>query len=238
MAVQKEVRFFSDYYERGLDWYGRQFAGATGERAVGEASPIYMYSEPALTRMAAAIPEARLVAILRNPIDRAYSHYWMMRARGQEALEFSDAIAEELNRIKSGNGALAYLAYSRYLRHLRLVCEHFPREALHVMVLERFLRDPVDSYHSLCRFLGIDDSFVPPNLEERVNNFVEIRSSGLWRLTRRLLPPLRRVVDRVNIRQASYPPLDPGFRDELMRGFQQENGELASWLAWERSPWG
>jgi hypothetical protein len=238
MAVQKEVRFFTDHYERGLDWYGRQFAGAAGERAVGEASPIYMYSEKAMARMVAAIPEARLVAILRNPIDRAYSHYWMMRARGQEPLEFSDAIAEELNRIKSGNGALAYLAYSRYLRHLRLVCEHFPREALHVIVLERFLQDPVDSYQSLCRFLEIDDSFVPPNLEERVNNFVEIRSSALRRLTRRLLPPLRRVVDRVNVRPALYPPLDPGLRDELMRSFEQENRELASWLGWEGSPWG
>jgi hypothetical protein len=105
-------------------------------------------------------------------------------------------------------------------------------------VLERFLQDPEGSYRSLCRFLGIDDSFVPPNLEERVNNFVEIRSSGLRRLTRRLLPPLRRVVDRVNVRPASYPPLDPDFRDELMRGFEQENRELASWLGWERSPWG
>jgi hypothetical protein len=238
MAVQKEVRFFSDYYERGLDWYGRQFAGATGERVVGEASPIYMYSEQALARMAAALPEARLVAILRNPIDRAYSHYWMMRARGQEPLEFSDAIAEEMHRMKSGNGALAYLQYSRYLPHLRLVCEHFPREALHVMILERFREAPVDSFQSLCRFLEIDDSFIPPNLEERVNNFVEIRSSGLRRLTRRLVPSLRRVVDRVNVRPASYPTLDPGLRDELTRGFERENRELASWLGSEHPLWG
>jgi Sulfotransferase domain len=237
VASQKEVRFFSDYYERGLDWYASQFAKASSERAVGEASPIYMYSDKAMARMAAALPEVQLVAILRNPVDRAYSHYWMMRARGQEALEFSEAIAAETNRVRSGIGALAYLEYSRYLRHLRMVCEHFPREALHVILLERFIEAPREGYQSLCRFVGIDETFVPPNLEGRVNNFVEIRSGGLRRLARRLSPPVRRVVDRLNVRQASYPPLDPALRDELTSRFEQENRELASWLGWGDLPW-
>jgi hypothetical protein len=237
MAVQKEVRFFTDHYERGLDWYMRQFAPATSVRAVGEASPLYMYSEKALSRMAVAIPDARLVAILRNPIDRAYSHYWMMRSRGQEPLEFPDAIAKEIDRIRAGDGPPAYLAYGRYLRHLRAVCKHFPRQSLHVIVFERFREAPVETYQSLCRFLGIDDSFVPPKLEHRVNSFIEIRSASLRSLSRRLVPPLRRIVDRVNVRPSSYPPLDPGVRAELARGLEQENRELASWLGLEHPLW-
>jgi hypothetical protein len=237
MAAQKEVRFFTDHYELGLDWYKRQFAGASNEPAVGEASPVYMYSGKAMARMAAAIPEARLVAILRNPIDRAYSHYWMMRSRGQEPLEFPDAIADELNRIIAGNGPPAYLAYGRYLRHLRVVCEHFPRENLHVIVFERFRDDPVEHYRSLCRFLGVDDSFVPPNLEQPVNNFVRVRSTGLRVVSRRLFPPIRRVLDRVNVRPAKYPPLDQGVREALARELDQDNRDLASWLGLEHPLW-
>src|SRR5688572_14326389 len=86
VASGKEVHFFDRRYGRGLDWYRSRFAGVTTERVVGEATPAYMYDENAIARIAHDLPDARLIVVLRNPVDRAYSHYWRNRSRGRENL--------------------------------------------------------------------------------------------------------------------------------------------------------
>src|SRR5919106_2306555 len=75
LAPTKEIHFFDLKYERGLDWYGTHFSGANGAPAVGEATPSYVYLRDAVDRMAATVPDARIVVTLRNPVDRAYSHF-------------------------------------------------------------------------------------------------------------------------------------------------------------------
>src|SRR5689334_25080325 len=75
VAAQKEVHYFDrdHLFSRGVEWYEAQFEGAGGVRAVGDATPGYMYSREAIDRMAALLPDVRLIATLRNPVDRAYS---------------------------------------------------------------------------------------------------------------------------------------------------------------------
>src|SRR5437762_2920456 len=73
IAPQKEVNFFDLEFHRGLDWYRAQFDRVEDGQVVGEASPNYMFSEDAVQRMAALLPDAKLIAILREPVSRAYS---------------------------------------------------------------------------------------------------------------------------------------------------------------------
>lgn len=77
MSPKKEIDFFDvdKNFEKGLDWYERYFEGYTGQKAIGEASPLYMYLEKVPKRIAKVIPDVKLIFILRNPVDRAYSHY-------------------------------------------------------------------------------------------------------------------------------------------------------------------
>jgi hypothetical protein len=77
VAPEKEINFFERGYvwNRGVDWYASRFEGAGDALAVGEASPSYMYWPTAIERMASVVPDARLIALLRDPVERAYSHY-------------------------------------------------------------------------------------------------------------------------------------------------------------------
>jgi hypothetical protein len=237
VAPQKEVRFFNRYYDRGVDWYQRQFADARNEHAVGEATPTYMYDQPAMARIASLMPEVRLVAILRNPVDRAYSHYWLNRARDTEKLEFADAVEAEPERLERGEYRYAYLQYGRYLPYLESVCQSFPRKALHVVFLEQFSQDPQNTYRSVCRFLGISETQGPEDLAQPINRYVEFHSPGFRRIVRRLPLRLGRLVGRLNVRSSSYPPMSPTMRRELGARFERDNAALGSWLDRDLSQW-
>ena len=84
IAPQKEIHYFDLNYPRGIDWYRQQFSNVDREVAVGDATPSYVYLEEAVARMTETVPDARVIVLLRHPVDRAYSHYWLRRALGAE----------------------------------------------------------------------------------------------------------------------------------------------------------
>lgn len=237
MAPRKEVRYFDRYFDRGLEWYRSQFREAGSERAIGEATP-YMRYRASIERMAAALPDLRLIAILRNPVDRAYSHYWMRQAQGHETSEFPEAVSPELHGTADRDApAGRYLRWGRYVEQLVQVCEFYPREQLHVVILEELRAAPPDVYGEVCRFLGVDDAFVPPNLGRAVNRYVTVRSMRVRRLARRLPALAGRAVGRLNTIRSSYPPMDPTVRAELLRYFEPSNAALSAWLGKDLSLW-
>ena len=242
LARPKELHFFDREFHRGLDWYRERFAGVDGERVVGEATPSYLYRAEAVERMAAAVPSARLIAMLRDPVARAYSHYWMERMRGRERRSFAEAVDAELHPVAGGPGSagpegMAYLDRGRYLGQLQRVCEHYPRSALLVVLFDDVVSAPVESYRSVCRFLSVSDSFVPPLLGTPVNPSVAFRSLGLRRMAKRLPDPARRVVERVNTRIFRYPALDPALRARAAAFLEDDTAALGDWLGRDLSSW-
>ncbi len=241
MAQPKELHFFDFEYEQGVDWYRSHFADAGGVRAVGEATPNYLYIDEAMPRLAELVPDARLVAILRNPVDRAYSHYWHNRAVGREELSFEEALEAESERIRSRDPhPRAYWSYvdrGRYERQLRRIEELYPRESLQVLLFEDLLAAPEQTYRSMCRFIGADAEHRPPELGEAVNSFVTFRSRALRSVTRRMPKSARRAVGRLNARSESYPPMASATRARLLEGFRQDNAALARWLGRDLAEW-
>jgi hypothetical protein len=238
----KEIHYFDQNFDKPLEWYREWFRDADGAAAAGEASATYMAEPAAPARMAGVVPEARLMAILRHPVDRAYSHYWHERKLGREHLGFREALAAERERTATEEVRprlrFAYLERSRYLPQLRRVCEHYPREAIHLLILEEFERDPEVHFRSVCRFLGVDDSFVPPETGRAFNRYAEPRSPTVMRAARRIpWRPLRRAVDRLNVRRFGYPPMEPALRRELAGRFEEDNRALAEWLGRDLSVW-
>ena len=237
---RKEIRFFDRHFANGPDWYREQFRGAGERMVVGEASPGYMYLPQAVSRMAESLPDARLIALLRDPVDRAYSHYWMNQALGKESLSFTEALAQESERIARGarRADYSYVDRGRYLRQLRNVCEHYPREQLHVVLFDDLERNPLETYGDVCRFLGIDADHVPRKLGEPINRFVTFRSLEMWRSARDRNPLARRVLERANTRRrSSYPPLEPAVRMALAEEFEGDNRALESWLGRSLAGW-
>jgi Sulfotransferase domain len=241
MATQKEVRYFDRNFERGVDWYRAHFPCSQLNPAVGEATQTYMYDGKALERMASVVPGARLIAILRNPVDRAYSHYWLNRERQREPLEFREAIEAEPERIANGdlNQRLfySYLDRGRYARQLSRICELYSREKLHVILFDDLCSSPREAYQSICRFLGIDNAFIPPNLGDVVNPYVSVRSVKVRNITRGLPRRFANAVGRINSRVGSYPPLDPSMRAELLARFESEIKALEEWLGRRIPAW-
>jgi hypothetical protein len=239
IAPQKEIHFFDLNYSKGLDWYRRNFSTAEKEHAIGDATPSYMYLEDAVARMAQAVPDGRLIALLRHPVDRAYSHYWLRRSLGVEKVDFLDAVRAEPKRLALGDPRreCPYLDMSRYVHQLRRLSRYFPRESVHVVIFEELKQNPEIVYRDVCRFLGVDESFVPPNLGQVVNASVSYRWLALQRMRHKVPRPMWRVLGRLNTRRGSYPPLNPALRTELSQRFVEDNSELEAWLGRDLSIW-
>src|SRR5215213_1565056 len=97
-AYRKEVHFFDRHFDKGMAWYLAHFPARGEFPIVGEASPFYLFHPAVPGRIHAAVPQARFIALLRNPIDRAYSQYHMKSRHDLETLSFEDALAQEGER--------------------------------------------------------------------------------------------------------------------------------------------
>jgi hypothetical protein len=185
-ACKKEVHFFDYNYFRGEGWYRKHFPSETerdrfaAERgrpfATGEASPSYLSHHWAPQRLAALLPDAKLLITLRDPIDRAYSQFQMSRREQEEPLQsFGAAIAAEeerlageLARMQADRwynswpiGCWSYLMRSRYAEQLERWLDLFPRERFHFLTLEQLAVDPQGTLDRVHEFLDLPDHSYP-----------------------------------------------------------------------------
>jgi hypothetical protein len=241
MAPEKETHFFDRHFDRGTSWYASRFEPAGGIAAIGEATQSYMYDIEALQRIAQVLPDAKLITLLRDPVDRAYSHYWLNRARGLERLSFPQAVAAEPGRLRSGSRrdrfVFSYIDRGRYLEQLKRICERFPRSALHVVIFEDMTRDARGVFREACRHIRVDPTFAPPDLGRKINAHVTFRSPGLRRIAKRLPRTLARCVGTLNVRKGGYEPMSPDVRSALADTFREDVRSLSAWLGHDLSEW-
>jgi hypothetical protein len=181
-VTEKEVHYFDDNYGRGPSWYRSHFPIQAEDNSLYfEATPYYLFHPLAPQRVAQDLPHVKLIAILRNPTERAFSHYQHQVRNGREPLTtFAEALAAESERLRGEAEALlqeghyqsfahrkfSYQARGFYLQQLQRWLEFFPREQLHVLLMEEFQQDPQQALQSIFHFLGVDN-FVVPNLAPR-----------------------------------------------------------------------
>lgn len=241
-----EPHFFDANFERGLDWYRDWFKETDGAAVVGEKSPSYMYHPDAVSRIAQTLPGVKLVAILRNPVDRAYSNYWHYRRTGRERLSFGDALRAEPDRLPSyppGLCPFAYVDRGLYLPQLERAAEHVPRERLLVQLFDDLERAPAETFAELCAFLGIEGSHVPELVGEKTNTYRDYRPRWLWEYIQkrglwRFMPArVARTLGRAMEKEAEYPAMEPRVRAELIARFAEPNRALGEWLGRDLSMW-
>jgi hypothetical protein len=243
----KELHFFDRQFDRGVDWYESLFDGAQGTGPVGEATPNYLYDERAVARMAQVIPGARLVVLLRDPVERAYSQYWMQRSAHHETLDFADAVATEAERLRSTEpNARAYYSYvdrGRYFGQLQWLREYYPAEATLVLLYEDLRDRPEETFQTVCRFIGADPMQGPSGLDERANQHRTYRSDRLRQVThqvRRHGPvglAAAHLLAKANSRPTRYPEMDARTRARLEQEFAEPNAALANWLGRDLGEW-
>lgn len=163
-ATQKETHFFvRDVFFRGgppsYEWLDFSFQHYRGERAVGESTPEYMYFSRAAERMHAYNPRLKLILLLRDPAERAYSQYRMAVARGNENRPFGLALREDLGAHGGAEGT--YTAGGFYLRCIRALLKHFPRRQMLFLRSEDLRNRHEETVRTAYRFLGVDPDPVP-----------------------------------------------------------------------------
>jgi len=173
-----------------LSRYQRLFRDVRGERAIGESSVTYLVEPGTEARIRRRLPEAKLIVVLRNPADRAYSAFLHSRRLGIEPLaDFADALDAEAGRIARGWAtSWQYARAGFYAEHLARYYAQFPREQIGVFLYDDLAASPVALVQAVCRFLGVDAAFVPDVSERHnvtVGDVVRPRAALLDRLLNR-----------------------------------------------------
>ena len=211
----KELHFFDD---EALNWqqpqalyggYHAPFSEAPAGSLWGDATPIYSYWWPAMARIWAYNPAMRLILCLRNPVERAYSHWAMETGRHWDDLGFAQAIAEEPQRCRLAlpeqHRVFSYVSRGFYSEQLRRLWSFFPRAQTLILRQEQLLEDPAGTLSSVHRFLGVEP--LPP--------------AGALRANR-----------------GSYAsPMDPAISTQLQQLFNPEIRQLEQLLGWDLSQW-
>jgi hypothetical protein len=239
VSKPKEVHFFDRNYEKGSDWYRKHFE-PTERLAVGEATPDYLYDRLAPSRIAKDLPQVRIIVMIREPASRAYSHYWHNRSRGIEPLSFDEAIGSENERIaRSPQDRMrySYVDRGRYAAQLRRLAEYIPGDRILVKTFDELQADPLNLYFETCRFLGIDDNFVPSNLGSKVNAHVEFRSPRLRSLTKKWPKKLRNAIAKLNRASAGPYPQMTSTSQAFIESELSEDLSLLSLMVDDRVFW-
>jgi hypothetical protein len=251
--TRKEIHFFDERFQLGVDWYRSYFPLAASRRmarlrgrdlVVGEATPYYMFHPLVPERVAATIPDVKLIALLRDPVARAYSHYQMMLRSGRETLSFEDALAAEADRLAVDGGLdavveagfgddrpwrhhhhrhHAYFSRGLYAEQLERWLEYFPREQLLILHAEDLFARPVEGYTEALGLLGLP----PHELDAPTKRPTTASPDRPW--------------SRQETRnRAAYEPIDPEVRARLEDRYAEPNARLALLLgtnfAWAPAP--
>lgn len=239
-----------NYFVRDFGEYQALFDGARNERAIGEVSPVYLASTQAASRIAERIPEVKLLAIVRNPVERAYSRFLGRTRDGLEKRTSFAAIIQEEEKagLLRDDASGTYVASGFVFHFLGSYLERFPRESFCVRVFEDLKSDSEGLVSDLFDFLGVDNSF-RPSVERRHNPSAgKIRQpllryfwthSGLLRARLRPFLPL-------GMRDAFFGMLpierndklmDAELRAELIELFREDVLKLQDWMDRDLSAW-
>ncbi len=211
--LRKEVHYFDFNYGRGIQWYRANFPYSHRLRRGSltlDASPYYLVHPLVPERAAQLLPGVKLVALLRNPVDRALSHYHHEVRGGRESLSFAEAIAKEPERLAGEEERLrndpdyysfnhhrySYTRRGLYIEQLRRWIQYFPRSQLLVLQSERLFRNPGAATAAVHDFLGLRrhpleqdspsrqvsyDRSMPPELRTRLATYFEPYNRELYR---------------------------------------------------------
>ena len=162
--------------------YRALFQGITTEKAAGEASVVYLYSPTAPDRIKFSLPKVKLIALLRNPVERAFSSFSHLIRDGREPiLDFADALQAEEARMRANWQYLwHYKQLGFYHAQLSRYFERFPRAQLAVYTFDQFSADPLGTLQSIFDFLELDSHFVP-DTSRRFNRSGRPKSKQLHR---------------------------------------------------------
>jgi hypothetical protein len=261
----KETRFFTQDYEKGLTWYERKYyAEVKSETAIGDISPVYLIDEQCPARIYHDLgKDIKFVVMLRNPVERAYSHYCMLRSHQFEDLSFEKALEiDEQSRIEKSlkyyhhEYGFQYLKESSYLQSIERYLKYFPREQFKFIIFEEFVNHTEAQLTGIVDFLGVRERcrfdlnvyrnpttvsslsginrlFYCNPLLKKARSYIQAKTG--WK-TQSLLKKLKNLL-LTQKHSSEIPPLDEKLRNQLYDYFEPKTNRMEAFLGRELSVW-
>lgn len=236
MCTPKEPNFFSDadQFSKGMEWYSGLFADAPNGYLLGEASTHYtkLPTLPnAVERLKKYLPHARLIYVMRHPVDRLVSHYMHEWSTGGYRCGINEAITKYPEMI----------AYSRYTMQLEPYFQAFGQDAVLPVFFDRLLREPQSELERICRHIGYSgqpawaEDMKPDNVSsERIRKFplydLLVKSGPATWLRRRFIPQSLRDAVKMKLRMQKRPALNDQVLAQLEAEFDRDLVQLGKWL--------
>lgn len=265
MPFSKEPKFFAlegeelnfrnpdqginEYSITDLADYQKLFDDVRDEIAIGEASPIYLYSEKAADRIKHYIPNVKMIVVLRNPVDRAFSCYTHLRREDYETLSFEEGLAAEGARIADNWSHLwHYQTAGYYYKQLKPYLERFDRQQFKIYLFEDLCSDSLGILRDVFEFLDVDTDFVPDMTKQNVSGAPKSKllqkffsKKNFLRSTIQTVVPdeLRRNTAQ-RIKQwnlGKKPELSPQMRERLAKAYREDVLKLQDLIDRDLSVW-
>ncbi|MEG1844335.1 MAG: sulfotransferase [Clostridia bacterium] len=234
ISSAKEVHYFDRCERPSKDSYDALFSGSGIKFDV---TPIYMYDQQSMERIAKTLgaENVKVVVLLRDPVDRALSHYNMVKGQGRETLSFEESFWAEPARIAQGaeeRRIHSYFARGKYARQLDNIYRMFPRERVHVVMFEHFVKHQQQVVDGVTDFAGIARLRVQPLHANKTivgyqcNWLAHVMQKVARKMPRalkgRCLRALKGAIDRVNDKPAPKEELSPAFARALYDNYQAD----------------
>lgn len=235
-----------------LESYCTLFEKVTTEKAIGEASTLYIYSEQAPERIQHYIPEAKLIAILRDPVERAFSHYLFWASQGFEPdtdFDFNKAIQAEEKRIDQGwSHNWHYIKRGFYYTQLKRYFDRFDTSQIKIYLYEDLIQAKLAVAQDIFDFLGVDKTFTPDFT--KIHNKTEVpknrtvntllnRPNPIKAVLKPLLPTgiRKRIADNLKQRNQGKPKLSDKTRKQLISIYREDILKLQELIGRDLSNW-
>jgi hypothetical protein len=233
-----------------VEWedYMLLFRNVRGETAVGEASVSYLWSQTAARNIASRIPDARIILLLRNPVDRAFSQYLQAVSSGLVCASFRELSAASMTSSSRKFGILnPFLEFGAYCEQVKRFLDVFPRRNLMVHIYEDMRSNPAQAMEETFRFLGVNHELAPdasmrfmePQVPRLISSGFRLKKYGIWQTTARLIPEslrpaLRRAVNRprasLTVAAEDRAYLQAYYREDISKLEHLLNRDLHFWL--------
>lgn len=231
------------------DWneYTRLFKKVKEEKAIGEVTNSYLNSSEAAKNIKAKFPDAKILMMLRNPVDRAFSHYLMDLRIGYETEDFMTALKKDIARNPKGWGiSNMYIEIGQYYEQVKRFMEIFPKEQLHIYFFDDFIKNPEATMKDIFRFLGVNEetgidfskkynpSFIPKNkFISKLNTRKRVKD---W--LKSVLPKsVKSKFKKTFYTDKDLPRIKPDERKFLQRIFSDDVEKLSKLLNRDLSSW-
>lgn len=251
LSRDKEIDFFSNYWDRGYAWYASQFdpPESSEATAVGEVSPSYLSDADAPERVAKYNRDMRIVVTVRDPVERAYSNH-------KHNIRQGFVLGDDLRFEKAMERNPTYLEHGLYGECIARWLAHFPADQVLIVFFDDIQRDPGEVARAIFRFLGVDENYRSPAIGRKSNASVAVanvrlartidsvrkqvlalRFAWVWTLLR--VAGIRSVYRAFNMREVdrAIPPMRPETRSWMRRYYRDDIAALESMTGRALSKW-